>query len=114
MALGLSAVAPTVPLAFVALALLGAAGSAFNISAQSRLQLSVEDQMTSRVMALYSVGFTGAKPIGGLLTGIVLDAAGARAAFALGAVVLALSTGLYAWSRNRRISRSSIRPRPAG
>jgi len=93
--LGVSALAPHLSVALVGLLLVGAAGSAFNIGAQSRIQLAVEDSMTSRVMSLYSVGFTGAKPIGGMLAGVAIDSWGSRQAFGLGAVVTAASIGLY-------------------
>jgi MFS family permease len=104
-ALGGVAIAPELPIAFVALALLGAAGSAFNIAAQSRIQLAVEDEMTSRVMALYSVSFTGAKPIGGLVAGLVIDASSSRFALGLGSLVIAIATLLYVIDVRRRAQR---------
>jgi MFS family permease len=85
----LTAVAPNLPAAIGGLVLVGAAGTSFTIGAQARLQLNTDDQMSGRVMALFSVLFLGSRPIGGLLGGWIMDASGVRAAFATGAVVVA-------------------------
>jgi MFS family permease len=101
-ALTIVAVAPVLPVAFAGLWLLGGAGASFIIGAQSRLQLAVEDEMTTRVMALYSVAFTGSKPIGGIIAGLVIDVSGSRAALALGAVMAGTATWVYSLDRRRR------------
>jgi len=107
-ALAFAAMAPVLPVAFAAMVLLGASGSAFSIGAQTRLQIAADDEMTSRVMALYSVTFTGAKPIGGLIAGLVIELSSSRAALGLGAVAMATATAAYALElRNRP------KPKPA-
>lgn len=101
-ALLLVAVAPGMLVAVVALMLLGASGTAFTIGAQTRLQLTAEDAMIGRVMALFSVGFVGARPIGGMVGGWVMDLAGARAAFGAGGLFVTLTAVLMAVEARRR------------
>lgn len=91
LALVIAATAPTLPIGIVGLVLLGASGTAFTIGAQARLQLNIEDHMSGRVMALYSVVFLGGRPIGGMLGGWIMDLSGPRAAFAAGALVVAVT-----------------------
>ena len=92
-------------MAFAAMVLLGAAGAAFTIGAQTRLQMAVEDGMTSRVMALYSVSFTGSKPIGGMIAGLVMDLSNSRVALGVGASAIATSTGAYVIDTRKRAKR---------
>jgi MFS family permease len=92
--LALSA-APSEVLAAIVLVPVGAASVAFSASVNSALQLAVAPAMRGRVMALYSVVFLGSTPIGAPLMGWLANAAGPRAAFALGGLV-ALLAGLGA------------------
>jgi MFS family permease len=92
--LALSA-APSEVLAAIVLVPVGAASVAFSASVNSALQLAVAPAMRGRVMALYSVVFLGSTPIGAPLMGWLANAAGPRAAFALGGRV-ALLAGLGA------------------
>jgi MFS family permease len=87
--------APSTIVAAVALVPVGAASVAFSASVNSALQLAVAPQMRGRVMALYSVVFLGSTPIGAPLMGLLANAAGPRAAFAVGGLV-ALAAGLGA------------------
>ena len=89
-----TAIAPTLFWAIGALILLGATGTAFTVGAQARIQLNVADAMSGRVMALYSVGFLGSKPLGGLLGGWITDAAGPRFAFGFGGAVCCIAIGV--------------------
>lgn len=107
--LALSA-APSEVLAAIVLVPVGAASVAFSASVNSALQLAVAPAMRGRVMALYSVVFLGSTPIGAPLMGWLANAAGPRAAFALGGVV-ALIAGLgarAAFARNGIESRTPI------
>jgi MFS family permease len=90
-ALLLTAAAPGLLVGTVGLILLGASGTSFIIGAQARLQLNVVDQMSGRVMALWSVVFLGSRPIGGVLGGWIMDVSGVRAAFAIGGAAVALT-----------------------
>jgi MFS family permease len=100
--LAASAWAPSLVFAFTGMFLLGAAGSAFNIGTQSRIQLAVDSHMTTRVLSLYSVGFHGSTAIGGLVVGVAVDLWSARAAFALSALVVGFTTAFYWYSQTRR------------
>lgn len=88
------AMAPSLPLAALALLPLGAASVVFAASVNSALQLAVEPAMRGRVMALYSVVFLGSTPIGGPLMGWVANTAGPRTALAIGGVVAIAAGGL--------------------
>ncbi len=100
----LAALAPTLTLAAIALALTGAASVTFAAGVNSTLQLAVEPSMRGRVMALYSVVFLGSTPIGGPLAGWLAGTAGPRAGLVLGAVA-AMAAALGAWVMLRRAAR---------
>jgi len=98
----LAALAPTLWLAVVALALVGAASVTFAAGVNSTLQLEVEPSMRGRVMALYSVVFLGSTPIGGPLSGWLAEAASPRAGLLMGAIAaLAAAAGALAVLRRR-------------
>jgi len=102
-AFGITAVAPSLPIAIVGLALLGAAATSFQIFAQTRLQLEADDIFSGRILAIYSVALVGTKPIGGVLVGVLMDAAGGpRVAFAVCGAIAALMFGAFALSRASR------------
>jgi MFS family permease len=101
-ALTLAAIAPGVAVAVAGLMLLGAAGTAFQIGAQTRLQLESDDLMIGRILAIYAVTSVGAKPLSGLLAGAIMDAFSPRAAFAVGAVAMAILTLALSASRAAR------------
>jgi MFS family permease len=112
-AMALAALAPSLPLELVALALAGGASISFMSTGNSTLQLNAAPAMRGRVMSLWFVAFQGSTPIGGPIVGGVMEAAGARAGLALGAVtcmVVALA-GLVALRRLPR-DRASARGRP--
>jgi MFS family permease len=88
----LVAAAPNIAVAAVALFILGGAGTSVIISAQTLIQLTVHDEMSGRVMALYSVAFLGSKPLGGLVTGWLIDLSGPRLGFAVGAAAVGVVT----------------------
>jgi MFS family permease len=94
--LGLAALAPTLPLALLALALVGWASISFMASGNSTLQLTAEPTMRGRVMSLWFVAFQGSTPIGGPIVGFVMAQLGARAGLGLGAItcVVAALMGL--------------------
>lgn len=82
----LAAIAPSLALEMLALAMLGAASVTFAASINAGLQLAVAPQMRGRVMALYMVVFIGSTPIGGPLTGWLAEAVSPRASLLLGAL----------------------------
>ena len=88
--LALAALAPSLALELLALALAGAASIAFMSCGNSTLQLAAAPSMRGRVMSLWFVAFQGSTPIGGPIVGWVMAAAGARAGLGLGAVTCVL------------------------
>ncbi|CAN5123479.1 MFS transporter [soil metagenome] len=98
----LAAAAPTLPLAVAALVLVGAASVTFAAGVNSTLQLEVEPAMRGRVMALYSVVFLGATPIGAPLAGWLAQTAGPRAGLLLGAAAALLAASLALAALRRR------------
>ena len=89
--LGLAALAPSLPLELLALALVGWASISFMATGNSTLQLSAEPTMRGRVMSLWFVAFQGSTPIGGPIVGLVMAQAGARAGLGLGAITCLLA-----------------------
>jgi MFS family permease len=112
-AMALAALAPSLPLELVALALAGGASISFMSTGNSTLQLNSAPAMRGRVMSLWFVAFQGSTPIGGPIVGGVMEAAGARAGLGLGAVtcVAVALAGLVALRRLPR-DRGSARGRP--
>jgi predicted MFS family arabinose efflux permease len=95
-----TALAGPLPVVVIALMSLGAASTALAIGCQARVQLATDDAVSGRVLALYSVGFVGSKPLGGVIAGWVIDAAGPRVAFGVNTAVIAamtLAVALAGW-----------------
>jgi MFS family permease len=86
----LAALAPSLPVELVALALVGWASISFMATGNSTLQLGAAPSMRGRVMSLWFVAFQGSTPIGGPLIGWVMAWAGARAGLGVGAVTCLL------------------------
>lgn len=104
-----AALAPTLPVEFAALGLVGFASVSFLAMANSTLQLGAEPQMRGRVMSLWSVAFLGSTPIGGPLVGWITSMEGARVGLAVGGVscLVAATFGLIA-IRHVRSRRATI------
>jgi MFS family permease len=102
LSLALTSAAPGLAVAIVAVMLLGLAGTIVNISSQTRLQLMVSDEMSGRLMALYSMCWLGTRPLGGLIGGALTDTVGPRGAFLSSAVVIGAATLLLVLRAGRR------------
>jgi MFS family permease len=89
----LAAIAPTLGLELIALALVGAASVSFLAKGNSTLQLQAEPQMRGRVMSLWAVAFLGSTPIGGPVAGAVAEYAGPRYGLLLGALACLAAGG---------------------
>lgn len=100
-ALMATAAAPNLAVAIATVVVIGLAGTIVNISSQTRLQLLVSDDMTGRLMALYSIAWLGTRPIGGAIGGWLSDWVGARGAFLAGGLVIAGTTVLFGIHRAR-------------
>lgn len=79
----------SLPLALVALALVGCAQMAFLVTAQTLLQVVVPDALRGRVMSLYQLDH-GVAPLGALLAGVSSAFIGAPATVAAGGLLVLL------------------------
>jgi MFS family permease len=111
----LAALAPTLPVELVALALVGWASISFMATGNSTLQLAAAPSMRGRVMSLWFVAFQGSTPIGGPIIGWVMAQAGARAGLGVGAItcLLVALMGLLALREIAPFARTDAAPRPA-
>jgi len=111
----LAALAPTLPVELVALALVGWASISFMATGNSTLQLAAAPSMRGRVMSLWFVAFQGSTPIGGPIVGWVMAQAGARAGLGVGAItcLLVALLGLLALREIAPFARAESAPRPA-
>jgi peptidoglycan/xylan/chitin deacetylase (PgdA/CDA1 family)/predicted MFS family arabinose efflux permease len=100
------ALSPSLPVAYVLIVPMGALSISFIATANSTLQMRVEQKMRGRVMALYAIGFLGTAPIGAPLVGWISQAASPRVALLIGAAS-AVITSAAVLARHRR----STRPR---
>src|SRR5919107_1429493 len=92
----LKALAPTLPLALLALVAVGFCSIGFTSLGNATLQLTSSAEMRGRVMALWTVAFLGSTPIGGPVIGAIGEHVGPRWALALGGVAAVLAAGLGA------------------
>jgi MFS family permease len=99
----LAALAPSLAVELVILAIVGGASISFMATGNSTLQLNAEPSMRGRVMSLWFVAFQGSTPIGGPIVGAVMAWLGARAGLGLGAVtcLLVALAGLASLRRAR-------------
>jgi len=101
--LGGAALAPSLTVELLALALVGGASISFMSTGNSTLQLRCAPNMRGRVMSLWFVAFQGSTPIGGPIVGWAMAQAGARAGLGIGAMtcVLVAVLGLAVMRRTR-------------
>lgn len=100
-AIGLVALAPTLPLVVIALVVTGAASVTFLATGNTTLQLTSDPRYRGRVMALWAVAFLGSTPIGAPIVGMVSDASGARGGLAVGAAACLVAAGIGALAMAR-------------
>ena len=99
----LFAVAPTVWVALLGMAVSGGGFLAAITRSTTRIQREVADEQLGRVMALWSLAFIGTRPFAALLDGAIADAFGARpAAAAMAAPVLVAAVAVHRLIRRRR------------
>jgi MFS family permease len=84
------------------LALAGMALVAHNTASQTLVQILVPDGFRARTMALYSMTFMAATPLGALLAGFLAEAIGPRQTVVLGGVSCLLGGLLYFYRTYRR------------
>jgi MFS family permease len=90
----LAALAPSLPVELVALAIVGGASISFMATGNSTLQLQADPSMRGRVMSLWFVAFQGSTPIGGPIVGWAMAVLGARAGLGLGAIAALAVAGI--------------------
>jgi MFS family permease len=112
----LVAVAPTLAIAYVAMAVTGFAAITFMASGNSTLQLEAAPSIRGRVMALWAVAFMGSTPVGGPLVGWIVEVAGARTGLAAGGLscLVAAGIGILAMRRLGRSLPAEAATREAG
>ena len=86
-----AALAPTLPVAFVLLGLVGIGTVAFNSLSKTVLQSACAEHMRGRVMALWSIGWQGSTVVGAPVVGFVGQQLGGRYALGLGGVTTLLA-----------------------
>jgi MFS family permease len=113
-AFAFAALAPSLGVELVALALVGWASITFMSTGNATLQLAADPSMRGRVMSFWFVAFQGSTPIGGPIVGWVMAEAGARAGLGVGAVtcVLVGLLGLLALRRPTGHSAAALAPAP--
>ncbi len=79
-----------VPVAFVAVFVLGAAYFVIVTALSTTLQMRVANEVRGRVMGLWMMGWAGLVPLGGLIAGPVIDSIGISAVLLFGAAVAAV------------------------
>jgi MFS family permease len=102
-----TAAAPTLWLAAVALLLTGAVSITFLASANALLQLRTSAEYRGRVMALWGIALLGTTPIGAPIVGWIGELAGARAGLAAGGAATLLAA-LVAHGRRRAAGRGRV------
>ena len=107
-ALLLTAVAPTLGVAYLSMLSLGFTVMTFIITANSMMQLRSLPEYRGRVMALYGMVFLGSTPIGAIITGSLAEQLGARAGFVLGAASALLAGIGGLWWKSRRPAATTV------
>jgi MFS family permease len=97
-----TALAPTLPLALLALLGVGFCSIRFTALANATLQLQTAAEMRGRVMSLWTMAFLGSTPIGGPLIGWVGEHLGPRFALGLGGLAALAAAGLGGWVLRRQ------------
>jgi MFS family permease len=107
-----AAVAPNLPLEFVALLFVGYGSITFNSFAKTSLQLAAKPTMRGRVMALWALAWLGSTPVGGPIVGWIGQEAGARWSLVVGGAAT-LACGIVAFPALTRIDRQRARAQAA-
>jgi MFS family permease len=95
--------APVVELSIAAMPLIGGGFIWYSSASLTLIQALAPPAVRGRLTALFALLYWGLMPIGGLLGGVIAQAAGARVAFAAAGVVI-LGTGLLAVLVRRQIA----------
>lgn len=88
---------PLLALALLFLFLAGAGATGMRTAANTMVQLASPPHMRGRMMGIFTIVFEGASPLGGILSGALAAALGARASFAVVGAVALLLAAITAW-----------------
>lgn len=88
-----AALAPTLPLAFVALVFVGSGSITFNASAKTLLQLESVPAMRGRVMSIWFIAWQGSAVVGAPIVGFVGATLGPRSGLLIGGIA-AIAVGV--------------------
>jgi len=92
----LSASAPTLHLALIALPFMGFAAMVFISTTNTMLQVNAAPEMRGRVLALWSLVFLGSTPIGGPLVGWISEVLSPRWGLGVGGIATLVATIVFA------------------
>jgi MFS family permease len=92
--LAATAGAPDVAVACLTLAATGAAAFSFVTLCSTTLQLHSSPEFRGRIMALWVYVYIGTTPVGSIITGAIISAAGARAALLTGAAACLVAAAI--------------------
>ncbi len=104
LAMLLCALSPALPIAYLALLLVGWGSVSFIAIGNSTIQLSSAPNMRGRAIALWQVAFQGTTPIGGPFIGWIIAATGARSGLMVGALSCGIAIAAGAAIGRRRLS----------
>lgn len=88
LSLAWSAASPTLGIFFAGMLYFGAAVVYYSTVSQSLIQQNTPPALIGRVMSFFTLGIMGTTPVGGLISGLVIDVFDPRAALGLGAASL--------------------------
>jgi MFS family permease len=109
-ALAIVGLAPTLPLAALAMVPLGFSVMAFMITGNTMLQLRALPQARGRVMALYGIVFLGSTPIGAPIAGVIGQRLGPQVGFVLSGLVAAGLGLSLLWALHRSAAGTAAEP----
>jgi predicted MFS family arabinose efflux permease len=93
----LTALAPSLKTAFLALVGMGALSVLFISLGNTTLQLTSAPNMRGRVMSLWAIAFQGTTPIGGPLIGAIADHSNPRVGLLVGGISCLVAAGIGVW-----------------
>jgi MFS family permease len=100
--------APTLPVGYGLLAVVGAGAVTFNAVSKTFLQMAARDQMRGRVMALWSIGWQGTTVLGAPVVGVLGETFGGRYALAFGGLTCAAVAIPVLLAGRVRVARRSV------
>ena len=100
--------APSLPAAYLLLAIVGSGAVTFNAMSKTFLQITSRDQMRGRVMALWSIGWQGTTVLGAPVVGVLGQTLGGRYGLAFGGICCVLVAVPVLLTRPRVATERSI------